>query len=67
MSNGNYECDYSEQDVSDLDRCDLGDLIINRLDDPDVDSVRLLTRRRKTILQTFYTEIDLSEFDLCEE
>ncbi len=60
-------CDYSEENVTTMDRLDLVNLLLLRLDDPDVDSVRLETRGRRVLLQTFYTQIDLGDFDKCDD
>lgn len=60
-------CDYTEENVTSMDRLELVNLMLLRLDDPDIDSVRLETRGRRLLLQTFFAQIDLSEFDKCRE
>lgn len=60
-------CDYAEENVTSMDRLALVNRMLADLDDPDVASVQLETRGRRTFLRTFYCELDLSSLDRCDE
>ncbi|MFK7962060.1 MAG: hypothetical protein AB8G96_16220 [Phycisphaerales bacterium] len=60
-------CDYTQENVTSMDRLALVNRMLAELDDPDVSSVQLESKGRRTYLRIFYCELDLSQLDRCDD